>query len=179
MPPQRGKSAAQIAAEDDARPTRNETPYAVDEQTWRQDSRLNMLRDAPPRLRAQLVWLTYVGRKGSRGSVRRTMDEHIDVIVPDDGNAELVDAYLDQVAPGGVLSPQLREDLAKAGISGDTLHISGEGYHFQAQESTPVLPEHKDWLLTHPGYAFVVGEEPDPRDRDTRDKRWNQRTQRR
>ena len=163
MPPEqtRGKTAAEIAAADDAAPTRNETPRSGEVTATQQDSRLNALRDAPPALRAQLVWLTYEGRKGSRGTVRRTQDEHIDLIVPDDANPELVDAYLDQVSPGGVLTEVARAQLKEAGISADTLHISGSGYHFtSAAAPTPVLPEHAAWLLAHPGYSFKKADEP-------------------
>lgn len=139
------------------------------------DSRMNAVRDAETaKEKKALVYLTYQGRKGrlfpgeddeddddADAGVHLVPDEHIDVIVPNKANKRRAAAYLDAGAPGGRLSDTQLNDLRAGGISHETLQVSGHGYHFVAGQSTPVRPEHADWLRAHPTYRFATTAAPD------------------
>jgi hypothetical protein len=138
----------------------DQTPRTPGDLMVNAESRLNALRDAGPKRRQQLVWVQYDGRKGTGGAVRRTQDEHIDVIVPDEDNEGAADLYLDQVSPAGVITPETKQQLKDQGISHETLQLSGQHYHFVQGLSTPVDPSHADWLLAHKGLAFSTVDAP-------------------
>jgi hypothetical protein len=146
----------QIAAQEDQAPTQDQTPMASPVEATQTDSRLNMLRDTPPPKRKELQWLVYEGRKSGTGRVGRTAGEHIDVIVPDEDNEGLVATYLEQAVPGGVVGDAARKQLEDAGLSHETIQLSGTSYHFSsgAEGPTPVHPDHVQWLLDHPRYSF-------------------------
>jgi hypothetical protein len=139
----------------------DQTPRTPGDLLVNQDSRLNALRDAGPKRRQQLVWIQYEGRKGSTGAVRRNANEHIDLTVPDEDNEAAATLYLDYISPAGVLNADQKKQLAEQGVSHETLQLSGTSYHFNANAgSTPVDPEHAQWLLNHPGLAFSQVDPP-------------------
>jgi len=161
-----GEDLANMTPREGARPTTVPT-----------DSRFAALREVSAQEQGKLVNILYQGRKttfkddgldseddgsayddgeGEMSTVRAIPEERISVNVPSSRNRAAASMYLDQAAPNGSLTPQQREEAAKAGYSHRTVHVAGTTLNFGTGEATPVDPRFVAWLLKHESYAFKV-----------------------
>jgi len=111
--------------------------------------------------------LVYRGKRGRGVSV----DQHIDIIVPDEENDERI--YDLQAVITGLDEDSQREAWARAAALRnrepeayvpltDRLTVSGISYHFELGKSTLVHVDDVEYLLAHPAYVIErVGDNPD------------------
>jgi len=111
--------------------------------------------------------LVYRGKRG-RGTA---VDQHIDIIVPDEENDERI--YDLQATISGLDEDSQREAWARAAALRnrapepyvpltDRLTVSGIHYHFELGKSTLVHVDDVDYLLSYPAYVIErVGDDPD------------------
>ncbi len=110
--------------------------------------------------------LVYRGKRG-----RGTVDQHIDIIVPDEENDERI--YELQATISGLDEDSQREAWARAAALRnrepepyvpltDRLTVSGIHYHLELGKSTLVHVDDVDYLLSYPAYVIErVGDNPD------------------
>jgi len=111
--------------------------------------------------------LVYRGKRGRGVSV----DQHIDIIVPDEENNERI--YDLQETISGLDEDSQREAWARAAALRnrepepyvpltDRLTVSGIHYHFELGKSTLVHRDDAEYLLAYPAYVIErVGDDPD------------------
>jgi len=111
--------------------------------------------------------LVYRGKRGRGPAV----DQHIDIIVPDEENDERI--YELQATISGLDEDSQREAWARAAALRnrapapyvpltDRLTVSGISYHFELGKSTLVHVDDVDYLLSYPAYVIErVGDDPD------------------
>ncbi len=111
--------------------------------------------------------LVYRGKRG-RGTA---VDQHIDIIVPDEENDERI--YDLQAVITGLDEDSQREAWARAAALRncepepyvpltDRLTVSGIHYHFELGKSTLVHVDDVDYLVSYPAYVIErVGDDPD------------------
>lgn len=117
-----------------------------------QDSRTLVRAHASAAARKNLTQVMYEGRKRRSGAVAPARGEHVDLIVPEEGDNEVaVEDFMAGANPNN-MSDEQRKSLANYGP--DTVHLIGQHYHFVGGEVSEVYTDHLPFLLDHPAYKF-------------------------